>query len=202
MQLLSESFVVRPSDSEASLSTSERLALWTNRVRATIADIPCYPGAAFSGRGTPVLPFVSCYHDLFLFGVLNRDRVFAGVVMAAGAKGQIISALMNVQVIRQHLRSRLPVEIFYAAEAEMPSYMRLRFQACANVSVINIFDAPTIPALGGSLPRDIDLRGLPNQGCGDAALVVCTDSVVGRGQFPARGSCRPCSPPLRFCSMV
>ncbi len=51
--------------------------------------------------------------------------VFAGVVMAAGGKGQIISALMNVQVIRQHLRSRLPVEIFYAAEAEMPSYMRL-----------------------------------------------------------------------------
>ena len=79
--------------------------------------------------------------------------------MAAGGKGQIISALINVQVMRQHLRSRLPVEIFYAAEAEMPSYMRLRFQAFANVSVINIFDAPTIPALGGSLPRDIDLRG-------------------------------------------
>jgi hypothetical protein len=37
--------------------------------------------------------------------------------------------------------------------------MRLRFQAFANVSVINIFDAPTIPALGGSLPREIDLRG-------------------------------------------
>ncbi len=113
--------MVRPSDSEASLSISERLALWTNRVRATIADIPCYPSASFQDE---VRPFVCLYRAEMINLCLSFSivvLVFAGVVMAAGGRGQIISALMNVQVIRQHLRSRLPVEIFYAAEAEMPS---------------------------------------------------------------------------------
>lgn len=98
---------------------------WKQRLAATAASVPAYPSAAYSNRG---------------------------IVLTAGRRTYFTAAYVTLRVLREHLGTQLPIEVFYAGAAELPEEaVRYLETAWPNVRVV---DMTTLPGL-----EDVNLKG-------------------------------------------
>jgi hypothetical protein len=113
---------------ETTTDHNDNLEAWTERVREVAANAPPYPFAN---------------HEM------KKER---GIVMTTGKRTYFTAAYVTLRVLREHLRSRLPVELFYAGAEEMPQvaidYLETTWEG------VRVVDASSLPGLQG-----VDLQG-------------------------------------------
>lgn len=115
-------YAALPQPARFEAAATDELSVWKSRIKAVAANIPAYPADHYRSGGR-------------------------GIVITTGRRTYFTAAVVTVRVIREHLKSSLPIELVYGGAAELPP------AAVAYLSTtwpdIHMVDLTAVPELQG-----------------------------------------------------
>lgn len=97
---------------------SDALLLWKQRLETTASSLPAYPSERFHGRG---------------------------IVTTAGRRSYFTSVYVTLRVLREYIKTELPIEVFYGGDDELPQdaidYINQEF---GNTRAVDITSFPDV----------------------------------------------------------